>query len=393
MFFARRIALIPIFIGFLVSFFVWPQISWADVYLVKNVKVDIVSGSSVEARDKAFQKAQENAFGEIASRFLSGEELAAFKPPEFGAIARMVRDVELVSEKNSARRYVGNFNIRFKEGATRRFFGKAPHVNASDEIVSESTLLIIPLFKQDDKFSLWNETQNPYLKYFRSQTMDAGFMIPRGDTLDQMDIKADIIDRYNHGLIKRIRARYDAPEVVITLARYNPLGAPQLEIDLYRTDGRKLVLAKTLPYDVKQEKTLGELFKRVLPDVISNLQGNWKEIPKPQNSEIIVTDESKLSEPRISTDVGRGEIITPQMGTARVVVQFQSVSEWINIRKALSNTPSIQSVKLDNLSTFEANVTVKYIDLQSMIRNLQMQNFIVRPLSSDSYLISLRRNP
>jgi hypothetical protein len=382
------------FIGFFASFLLWSHTSMADVYLVKQVKVDIVSESSLEARNKAFQQAQETAFAEMAKRFLSGEKLASFKPPAFDAIARMVRDVELVNEKSSARRYVGIFNIRFKEGATRRYFGNAPITNVADEDSSKSKLLIIPLFKQNEIVSLWNESQNPYLKYLRKQKIDSEFTVARGDTLDAMDIKADIIDRYNKGLIKRIRARYDAPEVVITLARYDPKADPQLAIDLYRTDGRKLILAKTLEYNVLREKTLGALFQRVIPDVISNLQGNWKEIPKPM-VETILSDviQTQDTEPRISKEESGGEIITPQTGTANIIVQFQSVSEWINIRRSLSNTPSIQSVKLDNLSTFEAHISVNYIDLQSMIRNLQMQNFIVRPLSADSYLISLRNQP
>ena len=373
----------------------------ANVYEVENVKVDVVAQSSLEARDKAFHKAQTDAFAIMATRFLEGDELKNFKAPDYEKIARMVRDVELISEQASMRRYVGVFNIRFKSSSLRSHFGKSPltqFVTADEK--ENSGIIVLPFFEQNGKTYIWDIKQNPFLKSMR-EDISPNFIVPPGDTLDNLDVRPDFISSYSNGLSKRLRGRFGAPEVIVLLARYDAAKNPPLEIDFYRTDKtKKLDLAKTLAFRVTKEKTLGQFFQTVTPAIVAELNGNWKqkvELPPavtqevmdgttPVPTPILTTDERKPYDP-VKSEPVRGETYTAQRGTASAVVQFQSLQQWMAMRREISSTPAITGMRIVNLRTFESDVQISYLDQQSMINNLTARGFIVRQTGPSSYLL------
>ena len=392
-----RIALLCIFCTFFTA--ISPVNALANAYEVRNVKVDVVAQSSLEARDKAFRQAQKDAFQTMASRFLEGDELKNFKAPEFEKIARMVRDVELVSEQSSTRRYVGVFNIRFKSSSLKNHFGKSPleKFTTEDETV-KSGALILPFFQQNGKTYIWDSKQNPFLKTLRAK-IGKEFVVPQGDMLDVMDVRTDYVSSYNNGLTKRIRGRYGSPEVIVLLARYDATKNPPLEVDFYRTDKKKLQLTKTLMFKVTKEKTLGQFFETVVPLVIAELNGNWRnEEPKPSspqnvlNTDVnVATDEGRKPYDPAQSEPERGEVYKPQSGTAKAVIQFQSLQEWMSIRRDISSTPAVAGLRVLNLRTFESDVDLSYIDEQSMINNLTARGYAVRQTGASSYLIMRAR--
>jgi hypothetical protein len=374
-----------------------PVNALANAYEVRNVKVDVVAQSSLEARDKAFRQAQRDAFQTMASRFLEGDELKNFKAPEFEKIARMVRDVELVSEQSSSRRYVGVFNIRFKSSSLKNHFGKSPLEKFTTEDKSvKSGALVLPFFQQNGKTHIWDTKQNPFLKTLRAQ-IGKDFVVPQGDMLDVMDIRTDYISSYNNGLTKRIRGRYGSPEVIVLLARYDSTKNPPMEVDFYRTDKKKLQLTKTLMFKVTSEKTLGQFFETISNVVIAELNGNWRnDAPKPPEFQQILNTEAKQADDRkpynpAQSEPVRGETYKPQSGTAKAVIQFQSLQEWMSIRRDISSTPAISGLRVLNLRTFETDVDISFIDEQSMVNNLTARGYVVRQTGASSYLIMRAR--
>lgn len=391
-----RIALLCTFCALFIG--ILPQNALANAYEVQNVKVDVVAQSSLEARDKAFRKAQQDAFQTMASRFMEAEELKNFKAPEYETIARMVRDVELVSEKSSSRRYVGVFNIRFKSSSLKRHFGKDPLPQfVSDTNEPKNGILLLPFFEQNGKTYIWDLKQNPFLKTLRAQ-IDKDFVIPTGDMLDVMDIRSDYISSYNNGLTKRVRVRYGSPEVIVLLARYDATQNPPLNVDFYRTDKKKLQLTKTLSFKVTKEKTLGQFFQTVTPIVIAELKGNWRneveQTPEFQNVLNATTgisaeqsDDAKKPYDPAQSEPPKGETYKAQSGTATAVVQFQSLQQWMAMRRDLASTPGISSLRVVNLRTFETDVQMSYIDQKSMMDNLAARGFVVCQTGPQSYLI------
>lgn len=369
--------------GFMLS----PIKAMANTYEVKGVKVDIVADSSVNARDKAFKQAQDKAFEILATRFLNSDELKTFKKPSSETIARLVRDVALVTEQASARRYVGEFNIRFKPAVTKNHFGKSPLKNEDED--KAAIPFIIPFFVQNNEWHLWDTAQNPLLKIWRAAD-DKNFMLPTGDTLDQMDIKKDFITAYNRGIIKRIKARYTISEIIIVVASFDPAKAPQLTIDLYRTDTQKLTKARTLEFNVTNEKNLGALIKTALPKIKEELSGNWKEEPTPPVTFTTIlndsTDKEKTYNPE-TDEPPQGEAYKPQAGTAAMIAQFSSMNEWIKLRRDIQQTPSVTAVKINSIKTFEAEIVVSYLDWQSLLNNLTARGLTIRSLGNNKYLI------
>ena len=390
-FYQGRIALLMILFVSAIGLVALPAKAKANTYEVSGVKIDIVDQSSVNAREKAFSQAQSKAFDILATRFLSADELKTYKKPSVDVIARLVRDVSLISEKSSARRYVGEFKIRFKPAATKNHFGKAP-LATNEDTDQPPQALVVPFFWQQGQWSLWDQTQNPLLKTLRTHT-DKNFMIPAGDTLDQMDIKKDFIESYNRNIIKRIKARYDVEEIIILAALFDPLHSSQLKIDFYRTDTRKLTKTKTLEFNVTKEKTLGALVKTAMPTVIVELKGNWKGEPEPTTDFTTILNDTtqnnanKESYNPTTQEPEQGEVIKAQSGSATMVVQFASMNEWITLRRDIQQTPSVTGVKINNIKTFEAEIIVSYADWDSLLRNLSARGLSIRSLGNNKYLI------
>lgn len=93
-----------------------------SIFTVAGVKADATAASAVEARQQAFEKAQVDAFTQLASRFMTEDQMKAFQPPPVMEITLLVDDFEITQEQLSAVRYVGTYTFRFKKGATQGWF-------------------------------------------------------------------------------------------------------------------------------------------------------------------------------------------------------------------------------------------------------------------------------
>jgi hypothetical protein len=93
-----------------------------SILTVTGVKADATAASAVEARQQAFEKAQVDAFTQLASRFMSEDQMKTFQPPPVMEITLLVDDFEITQEQLSAVRYVGTYTFRFKKGATQGWF-------------------------------------------------------------------------------------------------------------------------------------------------------------------------------------------------------------------------------------------------------------------------------
>lgn len=95
----------------------------ASSFTVSGIKADATAASAVDARQLAFDKAQQDAFTALASRFLTEDQMKTFQPPPALEITTLVDDFEITQEQLSAVRYVGTYTFRFKPAATRAWFG------------------------------------------------------------------------------------------------------------------------------------------------------------------------------------------------------------------------------------------------------------------------------
>ncbi len=106
-------------------------------YTVEGVRVDVTADNAVNARQQAFDKAQQDAFAQLSARLSPGQPVAA-PPPT--TIATMVDDFEITQEQLSPVRYVGTYTFRFRPGAIQAWLGAHAAVPAPTAMTAPGTL-------------------------------------------------------------------------------------------------------------------------------------------------------------------------------------------------------------------------------------------------------------
>lgn len=364
--------------------------SSASPYVVPNVTVDIFADSAVKARNQAFLEAQGKAFKMLAERFLSADELAAFKSPDLTVISGMVADFEINNEQLSKRRYIGNYTFRFKEAAVQRYFGHGPMGYVSGP--AGASLIVLPVFMQNGKTILWDGSKNPWLKLWQEKNAaSVNFIVPLGDVSDVMDAREADMPNISAVGLKRIKARYNASDVAIAMAVFDGAISPPLKVDLYRTDRGKAELAQSIPVPVKGEKKLGELMRKALGLTQSQLADNWKLDLTAANDNMAAAS-GETSTAVTETPARPATPYTPSGGTARASVRFNTMGEWLTVRRALNGIPSLRAVRIASLTTNQADLELSYNDWSSMNAALAARGLTLTPMGPSSYALTRTRS-
>lgn len=392
---ARTVLTLLLLLGFLLPHAA-PARASEGAYIVRDVKVDILSESAVKARDKAFGEAQKTAFMKLATRYLSPEELTTFTPPDAQTIAGMVQDFEVQNEQLSTKRYVGLYTFRFKANVANRYFNRAPrYTDAASELPTrQAALMVLPFFQQGKGPAvLWDARKNPWLLAWQKTDLNGNpaLVLPLGDVSDIMDVRDNQVTTYNPAGLKRLLTRYEARDAAILVARFNQGEKYPVVVDVYRTDRKPPQLLKSLSVNVGNAKTLGELLNQAIVDSKEALAGNWK-------LETIVDDGMVPGEPSVAAAAAADapsvpaapKPYTPMSGQVRVQTQFTSISEWLDLRRSLNGIPALTGVKIVALKANEAVVDLSYADWPSLTNGLTAKGLSISSSGTGNYLLSRR---
>lgn len=399
---------------FLLSFLV-PAAAFAQVgeqaYIVHDVKVDTLAQSAVKARDKAFGEAQMVAFRMLAARYLSPSEMSSFVAPDAKTVAGMVQDFEVVSEQLSTKRYLGTYTFRFKAGAVNRYFKRAPQYldDVAQVAHSRTGILIFPYFQfgPADKPSLvlWDASKNPWLRSWQKTPLDGNpsLVLPAGDASDVMDMRDDQATTYNPVALKRMLARYSSREAIILVARFDQAASPPLQIDIYRTDKSQIELHKTLPIPTGNAKVLSELLAQGVAAAKVELAGNWKlqtivnddpALDAAEDEPVAAVEEEEQSPAQQQEAAmpvkAAPQPYTPSGGQARVQTRFNTLQEWLAVRRALNGLTPLTNVRIVALKANEAIVDLSYTDWSALNGALASRGLTLSSAGGNVYQLSGR---
>ena len=180
-FHAARIVFYTIVFSFLCV--VSPAQAANPVFTIEDVKVDVTASNALEAKQRAFEQAQVDAFEIMAGRMLSESEIKAAPQPDLSTISLLIQDFEVTKEQLSAVRYVGTYTFRFKDDAVRRHFS-GQGFQYSD--VGSKPVLILPFYQRGDEAVLWSHN-NVWMKAWNAASNLRGLVptvLPLGDLAD-----------------------------------------------------------------------------------------------------------------------------------------------------------------------------------------------------------------
>lgn len=320
------------------------------VFTIEGVSVDVTAGNALEAKSKAFEQAQVDAFEIMAERMLSEGAAAKIQTPDLSTISMMIKDFEVTKEQLSAVRYVGTYTFRFDDNAVRRHFSVSG-VEYSD-VQKNDPVLILPFYQKGDEAIIWSHN-NLWMKAWNSAPNLNGLVpviLPLGDLADVGDIGENQALNYSEDRLDNMLRRYGASEAVLAIAIPDPgfenanLLSDQvsgsLTIHLYRTDrhGPEYVQEIRVPGG---GGTLGTLLQTSVRKVHTELQRDWKSktMVKPKNNNRL-----------------------------QVRVNFNNLQQWNDTKRALNRVIGVNDIVLKKLSPKNALVDILFEGEEQRLR-------------------------
>jgi hypothetical protein len=362
-----------------------------DPYLVQNIEADASAGSAVEAREKAFEAAQIAGYEELVKRFLSEEEQANFETPGIDIISLYVQDFEVTNEQLSATRYKGTYNIRFAENTFNQ-----PNIDGlydDNILMQQAELLVVPFLEINNRYYLWQI--NPFWEAWKraqSNNVLGKIIVPSGSRDDVISIRDGQNLNYDPTALNAMQVRYQANQVVIAVARPEPLSDNTLNIavSLYKPQPYGPELSRQLSVRSYPGEMVEQLYNRVVSTISQTLHSQWsRETAVPQEPVIGNNPDVYVRETKI---------LTPSLTGAKnsIIAQFQftSAREWVETKKAIESINGVETVQIRSLSSNSATIELNFLgnvsDLRSALnqKNIRLNN---APEGAIYQLTSIRR--
>ena len=295
-----------------------PVFAQTGPYVVEGITVDVSADNAMNARNQAFEKAQQEAVKALAGQFMAESQLAAFQPPPASTISPMVQDFEVTKEKLSTKRYIGTYTFRFKPNAVRQYFdnasvqmatpagpsapnnyAQAPVVQNPDGTYSAPApapttntsflrnLLILPFYEVNQQTVLWS-SYNGWMQAWQRASLPSNQVVPIGDLTDVSDIGDGEALSYDKSKLENMMTRYSALEAVILVAEpdasitqaandASPVNG-SVKISIYRTDRMEgPAQSGTVSVASYNGETRSQLYDRAVRQVQQTLLGQWKD--------------------------------------------------------------------------------------------------------------------
>ncbi len=133
-----------------------------DIFLVKNINVDITKENSEIARSYAMIDAQYKAFLILINRIVKNEDIQTIPELSQSEISYLLKEVVVKKEATSPVRYVATLNVEFEETKIKELL---KNLDVSFVQFPSKPYLLLPIFQQNDKIFLFNN--NPWAEVWR----------------------------------------------------------------------------------------------------------------------------------------------------------------------------------------------------------------------------------
>ncbi len=302
----------------------------SDLYVVKDVEVDIQSDNAVSAQTQAIQTAQKKAMNILAKRLLSNGSLMDYVEPEISEIQNMIQGFQVSDEKIASKRYVAKITFKFVPQHVKEYFDRFGKKTLQE--VSKPTL-ILPFYQKGEHVLLW-EDANLWMQAWRERETRSSvvpLVLPLGDLQDRSDIPDMASVTSSRDKLFEMAERsgaFQAVPAIFVVDEENPLKA-RIFLFGYNSDP-SMQLSETLDIEVEAEESL---LSEGISSVVDLLEDRWKTM--------------SLMRSDFSNQI-------------RAYVTFQKLSEWVKLKKSLENVSVIKELQVDGLKQGIAEVSIRF---------------------------------
>lgn len=308
----------------------------ADMFEVRNVKVDVTADNAAAARQKALLEGQRKAFDKLLDRLSAGADRSALGKLSMAEIEALVEDLSVKHEKASAVRYIAALDVRFNEAGVRQLLANAGIPFAGREA---KPLVVLPVYRSAGALVLWDEP-NPWRVAWEAEQSAGGLVpviVPDGDLGDIATIGAAQAVGGDVPRLLAIARRYGAREVLVANAEAQPQtaqGPPTVTVSVARFGpaGKTFEVRRTFAAAAGEQ--LQALLARAAAAIRAEVEARFKQTT----------------------------IVTAQQGAViPVVVPIAALRDWVQVRRRLGQVALVSKFEIVSLTREETRLNLYYL--------------------------------
>ncbi len=316
----------------------------ADLWTVTNVVVDATGASPSAAKEAALAQGRQKAWTEVFRRVTPSTEWPRQPTLTDQQLEPMVKSFDISGEKHSSTRYLANVTYVFNAGSVRSA------LRASGTQFSESKakpVLVVALTG-----SAW-QPESAWGKAWAAQSRRGRLVpvvVPNGDAQDRAAL-ATVSGAADWAIVKPLADRYGASSVLVATANKGATGMG-VSTTLIKPDGKT---PRNGSYPSKAGEDELVLASRAAGTIADSLQEDWKR----------------------TTSVDYG-----QQASLNVYVPFNSLAEWVSLKRNLGSTKLIQVLAVEEINMRSARLRLDYAGKVDQLQTALAQSNLA--LTSDS---------
>jgi hypothetical protein len=336
-----------------------------DPFRVDGVTVDVSAADGVTARQQAIDDAQRQGLQRVLRRLAAQvddprlPDAAGLRPADY------VRSYEIANERVAPTRYIGTFNITYRQDAVERLL-RDRGVMTVDQV--PSPILVVPASRVDGDLVLWPADGGPWRNAWGQVLADGSLVdivLPLGDLGDMATLAPEQAMAGDEAAAQALADRYAAVEVVVATVEEAP--APGQESRPVR-----VTLAPMLAQEFPQDPAVLDLpsaaptedpWEAAARASLERLNNQWK---------------------------SKQEIL--DLGTAAlpVTVPLADLASWVQVRRALGEAPQVREVRVNSFSRSAAEITMTYAgNVEGLVSALEQRGLVLSSENGEWLLRSL----
>ncbi len=314
-----------------------------DVFTVGNYPVDAQAANAVAAKKQALADGQQSAFRSLLKRLVPVTDYDRLKRLSALKASGFLEGVAVRSERNSSTRYIASLDFSFRPDSVRAVLQQEgiPFIEEQARDV-----IVVPVVRNPDGSIEAGAASRAWTAAWKSLDQEhtlTPFSLQAVKSQIHPDTLKLAVD--GRGGAERILAgEYGSPYVILAIADPDP-ATKRLNVTLYGLDAvGGLSLRRS--YRISDGDTA---YAMELAAVVGLgvLEGRWKVRKAP---------------PLAASTYAPAYSSSPSGGGTQVTMraQYQSLSEWSEMRRQLLNLPGVEDVRIEAESARGADLTLRY---------------------------------
>ena len=334
-----------------------------DVYLVKEIKVDVTAQTAALARKLAIAKAHNQAFRKLLNRIALIREIKLIGSFPQKEIYPLVLSFGIDEERASSVRYIAKMQFQFRRDSVRRYLATR---GLSFTETRSKPVLLLPVYENTGAKILWDKP-NPWFSAWRRVPFQGGLvpiLLPKGVLADVRLVSANQAAAASLKNLNALAKRYNVASIVVAIATINTditKGLRTINVTTNYFGGSLSNRTSVRSFRINEGVKNIVFLSNVAEKIASQVSEDWK------NENVIRLDQ-----------------VNELLGD----IEIPDLAGWIDIQKKLRKTSLIKNVRILGVSRRKALIRLTFYGRPRQLQTALGQLDLVLKRGSVNWIIT-----